>query len=780
MNTNASPSAINRFLFGCSIFTCVVGFAVPFGIMVLKTDKKEASFYDSTQSSIVHDIVNTSNESEQTIDLITTEESNLSQSTNSGTQTSAYEQSFWKSPFKMLWTSVSEPIVDLLVESAEALTKGRNHDLEGDLVFDESFKDNDLVIDSSLFALKVNSAPTEKVEVETKISNMESPKGGASRKSGKYSPKGSLHQMALVSKNPTVVIGLDPRTPEVIIGKEGSRITIPAGSLVFDDGTPCNAPYDAKVWEFYDFSDILLSGLTTMSNQGPLRTGGMTYVEVTSKGRKLNLSDGSKARISFAPFYKTDSDFGLYNGTLADKQILWRKVEQKQENQAIDRSRISVSTFPESLQKLSHFGNLVCLLNRGYLIGETKVFGSEIHKESFTGKGLARFPNGAAILFDGHLEISKYDQHVGGSVNRCNLETRFEGTRLLAYFPVSNPKSSFKVFLPQEGFPVPFITTKDFRKSSLLSYRKGAETSIDALHGELNFLSTKKRVFLSEQSFIYEDRIGRGSVGKVSHLSSVFSTRDILGDFEGKDYSVMEQLNTLALTKGKSFAQKIAQRQATQTMVFTNFNRGNFPINPSANFFVNRLSGNQSNFGSEFSLWTDLLEHLDELQIIAVSTSDREAAEKIRQTRNDLHQIADDAGIAIQANIEANLNFRREFLSPRLGWHNLDALRVRGNSEIYELASNELQLSSSLEETNSSISMGPFYFSVWPQERISLVAGPGKNSIPRGAFTSMGYFLSEDGRLFADVATGTTGKIISLNLREMNKENFRKKVKGFL
>jgi hypothetical protein len=80
---------------------------------------------------------------------------------------------------------------------------------------------------------------------------------------------------------------------------------------------------------------------------------------------------------------------------------------------------------------------------------------------------------------DGHLEISKYEEHVDGSVDRCNLETRFEGKRLLAYFPASNPKSSFKVFFPQEGFPVPFIYTKDFRQPSLFSYRKGAEATID-------------------------------------------------------------------------------------------------------------------------------------------------------------------------------------------------------------------------------------------------------------------------------------------------------------
>ena len=44
----------------------------------------------------------------------------------------------------------------------------------------------------------------------------------------------------------------------------------------------------------------------------------------------------------------------------------------------------------------------------------------------------------------------------------------------------------------------------------------------------------------------------------------------------------------------------------------------------------------------------------------------------------------------------------------------------------------------------------------------------------------MGYFLSKDGRVFADITEGNTRKDISLELKEMDKEDFRKKVKDFL
>jgi hypothetical protein len=189
---------------------------------------------------------------------------------------------------------------------------------------------------------------------------------------------------------------------------------------------------------------------------------------------------------------------------------------------------------------------------------------------------------------------------------------------------------------------------------------------------------------------------------------------------------------------------------------------------------------NQNGIDTRFSDWNELLSNLGELQQIAVATDNPVAAEKFLRTRDRLDKIAEDSGIEAEALLEANLEFRREFLSPNLGWHNLDKLRKRGGNETYALASNELDVSTSLEETNSSISMGPFYFSVWPQERVSLVAGTGQNSIPQGEFTSLGYFLSKDGRIFADIAKGNTGKDVSLDLKEMEKEDFRNKVKSFL
>jgi hypothetical protein len=590
--------------------------------------------------------------------------------------------------------------------------------------------------------------------------------------------------MALQSKAPTITTGLNPASEGIIVGREGSRIKIPAGSLVFEDGTPCNDPYDAKIWEFYDFADILLSGLTTMSDQGPLQTGGMTYLEVTSQGRKLNLAEGSQAAVSFAPFYETDSDFGLYDGTNEDGQILWRKVEQKEEVRTLDRSRISLTELPESLQGLSQFGKIACLMNQDSLTSQTKLFGKGIHDQSFTGEGLVRLPNGTALLFDGKLDIMNSSKKDGDPSKPSMVETRFEGKSLMVLAPSSNNKlsmfdSEMKVFLPEEGFPVPFISTVNTGTPTLFSYRRDRDTNIEALHGGVNFLSTKKRMSLSGESYSYEKHLKRGTKAEALALTSALSSSEALGNWGRKNFSAMDHLNETVMKKGETLAKKIALNAAAQNTVFTSFNRRS-RINPNANLLLDPRLRNRNEIDYRFSDWNELLENLGELQQIAVETDNPVAAEKLLRTRNELDKIAEDSKIAVEAVIAANLEFRREFLSPNLGWHNLDALRKGGGDETYELASNEVDVSASLEETNSSISMGPFYFSVWPQERVSLVAGTGQNSIPPGEFTSMGYFLSKDGRVFADITKGATGKDVSLELKEMDKEDFRKKVKDFL
>jgi len=779
MRKNTSLSIPQRILLGAMFFVFLAGFSATGVLMVLKTTNKAASKDDSAPKEVVVNIAARDAEKEEKpVDQSKTKETLLPQPTTPQVKpTAAISRPKGGTPLGVPSTH-SVPATPLAPSPRSVSQPGNT------LVFDDTPEGDSLVIDATLFEEKAAPQLDPPLQPDAGISTQGNPAKNAPRGNGPHAPKGSLHEMALQSKAPTITTGLNPASIGIVVGREGSRIKIPAGSLVFEDGTPCNDPYDAKIWEFYDFADILLSGLTTMSDQGPLQTGGMTYLEVTSQGRKLNLAKGSQAAVSFAPFYETDSDFGLYDGTNEDGQILWRKVEQKEEVRTLDRSRISLTELPESLQGLSQFGKIACLMNQDSLTSQTKLFGKGIHDQSFTGEGLVRLPNGTALLFDGKLDIMNSSKKDGDPSKPSMVETRFEGKSLMVLVPSSNKKlsmfdSEMKVFLPEEGFPVPFISTVNTGTPTLFSYRRDRDTNIEALHGGVNFLSTKKRMSLSGESYSYEKHLKRGTKAEALALTSALSSSEALGDWGRENFSAFDHLNETVMKKGEALAKKIALNAAAQNTVFTSFSRRN-RINPNASLLLDPRLRNRNEIDYRFSDWNELLENLGELQQIAVETDNPVAAEKLLRTRNELDKIAEDSKIAVEAVIAANLEFRREFLSPNLGWHNLDALRKRGGDETYELASNEVDVSASLEETNSSISMGPFYFSVWPQERVSLVAGTGQNSIPPGEFTSMGYFLSKDGRVFADITKGATGKDISLELKEMDKEDFRKKVKTFL
>ena len=779
MRKNTSLSIPQRILLGAMFFVFLAGFSATGVLMVLKTTNKSASKDDSAPKEVVVDIAARDAEKEdKPVDQTKTKATLLPQPTTPEAQPTAAISRPKRE------TSLGNPLTNSISASPFAASPISVARTGNTLVFDDTPEGDSLVIDATLFEEKTPPQLDPPLQPDAGTSTPGKPAKNAARGNGPHAPKGSLHDMALQSKAPTITTGLNPAAEGIIVGREGSRIRIPAGSLVFEDGTPCNDPYDAKIWEFYDFADILLSGLTTMSDQGPLQTGGMTYLEVTSGGRKLDLLEGSKARVSFAPFYETDSDFALYDGTNEDGQILWRKTEQKEEAPQIDRSRISVSKMPDSLGGLSKFGKIACLMNQDSLTNGTLFFGSQMNDRSFEGEKLIRFPDGTAMLFDGNLEITKASKNSKSSSYPSKLEARFEGESLMVMVPPSSNElsafdSEMKIFLPEEGFPVPFISTVNTDKTTLFSYRKGQTTNIEALNGEVNFLSTKKRMSLDGESYSYEKNLKRGTTDPVPALTGALSATETLGNWGRKNFSAMDHLNETVMKKGEALAKKIALNATAQSTVFTSFNRRN-RINPNANLLLNPRLRNGNGIDTGLSDWNELLENLGELQQIAVETDNPVAAEKLLRTRNELDKIAEDSKIAVEAVIAANLEFRREFLSPNLGWHNLDALRKRGGDETYELASNEVDVSASLEETNSSISMGPFYFSVWPQERVSLVAGTGQNSIPPGEFTSMGYFLSKDGRVFADITKGTTGKDVSLELKEMDKEDFRKKVKTFL
>ncbi len=141
--------------------------------------------------------------------------------------------------------------------------------------------------------------------------------------------------------------------------KEGTTVKIKANSFVFSKtGKPITGEINFQIKEYYKTSDILLANLTTTSNADILETGGMIYIEATSKGEKCELKNGVTIEIGFP--YETEKDnMQLFNGSWTANKINWQ-LNEATTSEIIEESLVftiveKMPEFPGGVQKLWEF-----------------------------------------------------------------------------------------------------------------------------------------------------------------------------------------------------------------------------------------------------------------------------------------------------------------------------------------------------------------------------------------------------------------------------------------
>jgi hypothetical protein len=109
------------------------------------------------------------------------------------------------------------------------------------------------------------------------------------------------------------VFTFSPNRDIVLTGAEGTKIKIPAGSLVYQNGGAVNGDVTIELTEFYSMFDIIQQQLTTTSNGKVLESAGMINIEANRNGNELRLKGGAKMEIAFAERKENDG-FGLFYG----------------------------------------------------------------------------------------------------------------------------------------------------------------------------------------------------------------------------------------------------------------------------------------------------------------------------------------------------------------------------------------------------------------------------------------------------------------------------------
>lgn len=112
-----------------------------------------------------------------------------------------------------------------------------------------------------------------------------------------------------------------------IVGKEGTRITIPKNSLVKENGELATGQIEIELKEFYKKSDFVSSNLHTMSDSSLLETAGMINLVAKLSGEDLKLKDGALIGIEMA----SQADMNgmqTFNGIRHGDQINWLQSSQ--------------------------------------------------------------------------------------------------------------------------------------------------------------------------------------------------------------------------------------------------------------------------------------------------------------------------------------------------------------------------------------------------------------------------------------------------------------------
>jgi hypothetical protein len=126
---------------------------------------------------------------------------------------------------------------------------------------------------------------------------------------------------------------VNPKASQVIVGKSGTMILIPDNAFEDANGNAVKGKVKMEIVEGIKNADIIKMNLGTMSDQGPLETGGMIYVNAFSEnGDTLKLADGKKLDIEM-PTDNKKPGMKLWNGIVQhDGSISWTNPQALKEN----------------------------------------------------------------------------------------------------------------------------------------------------------------------------------------------------------------------------------------------------------------------------------------------------------------------------------------------------------------------------------------------------------------------------------------------------------------
>jgi len=108
----------------------------------------------------------------------------------------------------------------------------------------------------------------------------------------------------------------------------GTTIWIPANAFVNEKGETVTGEVTFKIEEAYSNLDIISNGLSTLSGEKLLETGGMVYMEAKADGQKLQLKEDVNLLVEM-PTEKTKEEMQLFTGNPTEDGVDWASTGQE-------------------------------------------------------------------------------------------------------------------------------------------------------------------------------------------------------------------------------------------------------------------------------------------------------------------------------------------------------------------------------------------------------------------------------------------------------------------
>lgn len=196
-----------------------------------------------------------------------------------------------------------------------------------------------------------------------------------------------LNSLIKKFEEPSQTFNVPSDKPSVVKGKAGTKINVNPADLIAEDGQPLGKTIEVELKELTNSAQLLKSNAATMSDGKLLVSGGAYYINMTSDGRQLKISESTSLDVEFPKL--TDEKMLLFSGERDSLgQMNW-KIAAENTMQSKKKAQSAVAV-PQP-QNGSEVGSIIDFLKEEKGITKDEKKEQEIHSKVYEAMKIKSF-----------------------------------------------------------------------------------------------------------------------------------------------------------------------------------------------------------------------------------------------------------------------------------------------------------------------------------------------------------------------------------------------------